>query len=282
MSEARVPGEDRARRESQERIDGPFHYWVDGAVVRSDDTSLDRAMLEVGLCYTTTRIDDGEPLWPSRHAARLARDAEHHGLEAPHAGTVIAAMLALGRAEFGAGEGIVRLQLGLDAAGRTRLVGIPRSIGHEPDAWRLGASPIVHPGPEKRGGAKLLGQAFIEDTRRWLEASGFDEAIMLDAAGLLVEGSRSNLIVVDAAGRPCFADRALGGVSGVGLEVSCECVPDLAPARLGRDDLCRAREIVAVNAVRGARPCTSLDGEPVGDGTPGPFAAALAAALDGA
>ena len=40
-----------------------------------------------------------------------------------------------------------------------------------------------------------------------------------------------------------------------------------------------AREIVTVNAVRGATAITAVDGAPVGDGRPGPLARALAAAL---
>lgn len=267
-------------RGQREPAEGPVHVWVDGALSRSDDPKLDPGRLAIGLCYTTARVRNGEPRFAERHAARLARDALRHGLGAPDADTVIGALRALGRAEFEHGEGIVRLQLGRDARGDVQLVGIPRALGEEPSRWVLGTSPIAHPGPGKRGGAKLLGQAFIDETRRWLARSPFDEAIMLDGAGWLVEGSRSNLIVVDAAGCPCFADRALGGVAGIGLEVACERVPELVPARLARADLVTAREIVAVNAVRGARPCTALDGAAIGEGEPGPFAAQLSAALE--
>ncbi|MGE3235133.1 MAG: D-amino acid aminotransferase, partial [Thermoleophilia bacterium] len=40
-----------------------------------------------------------------------------------------------------------------------------------------------------------------------------------------------------------------------------------------------AREIVAVNALRGAVAIAAVDGAPVGDGAPGPLARALAVAL---
>ncbi len=267
-------------RRSQRVTEGPVHFWVDGALVRFDDDAFDPAWLEVGLCYTTTRVRRGEPTRIERHAARLARDAAQHGLTAPLLEAVADALTGLAGAEFGRGDGIVRLQLGRDADGRTRLIGVPRPLGDEPRVWRLGRSPVVHPGPEKRAGAKLLGQGFVDDTRLWLGASPYDEALMFDAAGWLVEGSRSNIIVVDDGGRPCYADRALGGVSGIGLEVACECVPELVPARLDRAALDSAREIVAVNAVRGARPCIALDDEPIGDGTPGEFGARLGEALE--
>ncbi len=41
-----------------------------------------------------------------------------------------------------------------------------------------------------------------------------------------------------------------------------------------------AQEIIAVNAVRGARPVVELDGAPVADGRPGPWSERFAEALD--
>jgi hypothetical protein len=42
----------------------------------------------------------------------------------------------------------------------------------------------------------------------------------------------------------------------------------------------QCRELIAVNAVRGARPILALDGHSIGEGRPGRFAAMLAAELD--
>jgi branched-subunit amino acid aminotransferase/4-amino-4-deoxychorismate lyase len=44
--------------------------------------------------------------------------------------------------------------------------------------------------------------------------------------------------------------------------------------------LAQAAEIIALNAVRDARPITLLDGHPVGDGQAGPWAARLRAVLE--
>jgi len=72
---------------------------------------------------------------------------------------------------------------------------------------------------------------------------------------------------------------ARGAVRGVALEAALAAGVPLAPRDVTRAD-CRAlRELVATNAVRGARPIVALDSAPVGDGRPGPLAAALAAAL---
>lgn len=260
--------------------DGPLHHYVDGAVLRSDAPGLDRALLEIGTCYTTSRVRSGEPLWPERHAARIARDARGQGLPVPDEATVVAALHDLARAEFGAGDGIVRLQLGLDASGRAHLVGVPRALGDDPPAWTLGIASTLHPGPGARAGAKMLGVPFVEEARAWLAATSFDEALLFDARGHLVEGTRSNVLVVTGDGRARYPAHELGGVAGLGLEASLSCIPELEPARLAMDDVRRAREIVAVNAVRGARACVALEGRPVGRGVPGPFAIELARRIE--
>ena len=44
-------------------------------------------------------------------------------------------------------------------------------------------------------------------------------------------------------------------------------------------DLNRVSELIAVNAVRGAKPITALDDNPVGNGAPGPWSERLADVL---
>jgi D-alanine transaminase len=73
--------------------------------------------------------------------------------------------------------------------------------------------------------------------------------------------------------------RARGGVHGVALEAALAAGVALVEHDLVREALGAVHELVATNAVRGARPIVALDGRPVGDGRPGPLAAALAAAL---
>jgi D-alanine transaminase len=72
-------------------------------------------------------------------------------------------------------------------------------------------------------------------------------------------------------------DLELGPVEGLGLEIVRESTPEIAPARLELPDVHEARELIAVNAVRGVVPIVELDGEPLGDGEPGPWARRLRA-----
>ena len=142
----------------------------------------------------------------------------------------------------------------------------------------------------KQGAAKNALQQVRSRLREWedlvsvqlfsaLKRQGVDEALLLDAAGRLVEGTRSNIVVVLPSGPPATPTRASGAVAGVALAVARERLPELVERPVPESELRGAGEILALNAVRGARPITQLDGSPVGDGRPGPWAARFAAAL---
>ena len=260
--------------------------WIDGRledalrpVVRADDS----AWLEGRGAYTSARVDAGRARFAARHARRLARDARALGIGELDTDHALRALDELGRAAFGEGSGVVRLQASRDAAGKLHLVGVPRPLGPERFAWSALVVRLSGPaGPASAAGAKLtsrLAMALACDAAR---DAGADEALLVDAAGRLIEGARTNAIVVDAAGRLATPPLELGAVAGIAREVLLERIPELALRVVGEPELRRAREIVVANAVRGARAVVRLDGAPVGDGKPGPWARRLDAALAGA
>ena len=110
--------------------------------------------------------------------------------------------------------------------------------------------------------------------------AGADDALFLTIDGHLSEGTSANIFLV----RRSAADRAselatpslacailpgttrswlLGWAAGVGLRP----VED----RLTPDDLATADEAFLSSSVAGVLPVTSFDGEPIGDGLPGPW-----------
>ncbi len=259
--------------------------WVDGRledasrpILRADDS----AWLEGRGAYTSARVDAGRARFATRHVRRLARAARALGLGVIDEGLALRAFDELAGAAFGGGSGVVRLQASRDAAGNLHLVGMPRALGEDRDAW---SAVVVRlpgvAGPAPVPGAKLtsrLAHALATDAAR---AAGADEALLVDAAGRLVEGARTNAIVVDATGRPSTPPLELGAVAGIAREVLLERVPELRQRIVPEVELHRAREIVVANAVRGARAVVRLDGAAVGDGAPGPWARRLDAALAG-
>ena len=67
-----------------------------------------------------------------------------------------------------------------------------------------------------------------------------------------------------------------GAVAGIARAVLLDRVPELLERDADEDTLAQARELIALNGARGARPIVTLDGKPMGDGNPGPWSARLA------
>lgn len=237
--------------------------WIDGrllpaerAFVAADDT----AFLEGRGCYTTARFAAGRVRHALRHAQRLVRDARLLGIgELDEAGCA-RALLELGGAAFGAGEGIVRLQASRDARGEPHLVGIPRPLGRLREVWSALAAPFPHPGPSPWSAAKASGQLHHALARDAAREGGADEALLFDAANRLVEGSRSSVFLVQGDGALITPPLARGGVAGIARAIVLERVPEAAERDATRAMLAQAHEIIAVNAVRGALPLRWSEG----------------------
>ncbi len=249
--------------------------WVDGRLVPGPAP----AATGPG-CYSTARYADGRLRHGRAVAGRLARDARALGLGELEAGAVLDALRALGEAVFGRGEGVVRAEASSGPGGSPRLVVTTRPIGPEPPRWTARLARTTHPGPGPGAGIKHTVHEAIAAARAELAAGDADEVFLLDAAGRLVEGSRTSPVVVRADGRALTPPLARGGVAGVARALALRRVRELREGDVERATLVAAREIVALNAVRGARPVVALDGVPVGDGRSGPMAARLREALD--
>jgi len=256
--------------------------WIDGRlesaavpVVRADDS----AFAEGRGCHTSARVEAGRARFAARHARRLAQAARALGIGELAEADVLAALAALAHAAFGAGTGVVRLQASRDSAGALHLVGVPRALGPDPPAWSAIRVRLPASGSGGVRGIKLTGRLALALAADAARAAAADEALVLDAAGRLVEGARTSLVVAGESGRLSTPPLELGGVAGIARELLLERVDALEPRVVGDAELARAREIVAVNAVRGARPIVRLDGKRVGAGEPGPWSRRLAEAL---
>jgi branched-subunit amino acid aminotransferase/4-amino-4-deoxychorismate lyase len=212
----------------------------------------------------------------ARHARRLAR-ARTRGIGELRSLT----LAALGARARGAGEGagVVRLQASRDAEGALHLVGVPRALGPERPAWSAIRVRLPASGSGGAHGLKVTSRIALALAAGAARAAGADEALILDAAGRLVEGARSNVVVVGSDGRLSTPPLELGGVAGIAREILLERIGELEPRVVGDAELALASEIVAVNAVRGARAIVRLDGHGIGGGEPGPWSRRLAEAL---
>jgi branched-subunit amino acid aminotransferase/4-amino-4-deoxychorismate lyase len=179
------------------------------------------------------------------------------------------------RSTFGHGDGIVRVEWSATPGGAPELIAETRSLGADPDRWRAIVSKVVHPGPDARRNTKAVDVEAYDLARQEVREAAVDEVLLFDGEGRLVEGSRSNFILVTEGGRLATPARGLGPVEGLGLSIVLVDHPEIAEASLSREEIGRARELLSVNGVRGVVPIVVLDGHPVGDGEPGPWARRL-------
>ena len=259
--------------------------WLDGRIAPVSDGLLrpdDAAFSEGRGCFTTARWTGRGVRFEARHLARLARDARALGVGAVDAEAARRGFLELGSKVFGPAEGVIRLQASRDGEGRVRLLALARALGAEPAAWRAITLPFAHPGPAPWGGAKVSGRLLYALGGDAVREAGADEGLLLDAHGRLVEGTRTNLVAVAPDGAPRFPPASRGAVAGVALEVAREGIPELEGGDCTRAGIGALRELVALNAVRGAVAVVEIDDRPVGAGEPGPWSRRLAAALDAA
>jgi branched-subunit amino acid aminotransferase/4-amino-4-deoxychorismate lyase len=210
-----------------------------------------------------------------RHAQRLARDARLLGLGEVDTAGVLALLHELALPTRDGPDAKARVEAQRDAGPGIRLAGTSTPIGDEAPTWRCVTASVLHAGASPTSSAKGSDRSLFEAAFAAAREAGADEALLLDAAGRLVEGTRSNVIVVARNGALVTPALGCGAQAGVTRSLLLERVPLLREAEVSRADLAAAREILATNAVRGVRPVTALDGHPVGDGQPGPWATRL-------
>jgi branched-subunit amino acid aminotransferase/4-amino-4-deoxychorismate lyase len=255
--------------------------WVDGALRSSRDACVragDSTKREGRGCYTTARVTCGAVRFEDEHVARLLRDAALLGFAAPDPELLRRGLVELARAAFPASEGIVRLQISCNAADAPHMVATARPLGDDAPCWRAITAPLPHDGSPLPGGPKLTQRAIFARAAAAARAAGAHEALLFDRDGRLVEGARSNLIVARDNGAWMTPPLLRGPVAGIARARALARVEGLREGDLDADALHTASEVVAVNAVRGARALVMLDARPLGSAS-GPLLEALARAL---
>ena len=256
--------------------------WVDGRLVPLDEPVVrgdDSAFSEGRGCYTSLRVAAGRPRFAARHAQRLQRNAAALRIGAIDPGLLLRAFDCLAEAAFPDGEGVLRFQASRDGQGVTHLVGVPRELGLDAALWSAVVAPFSHEGFTPYGGRKVssrLLHALALDVAR---DAGVEEALLFDPMDRLVEGAHTNIFVVTSDDVLVTPPSDRGAVAGIARTLLMERVRDAIESDVSRTEIARAREIIAVNAVRGARPIVRLDGVAVAQGVPGPWSQKLADAL---
>lgn len=119
---------------------------------------------------------------------------------------------------------------------------------------------------------KSLDYAVFRQSLKDAAAAGFDEAILLNKKGEMVEGSRTNIFLVKdkVLFTPAVPCGCLPGVTRQAvLEMARKLKIHCIQRALNPKHLFEADEAFLTNALLGVMPLTSLDGKEIGNGKPG-------------
>ncbi len=232
---------------------------IDGELVapeRAVISVFDRGLLYGEGAFEVLRTYRGRAIDLDRHLARLVATASELGFAAPSLAAHVLATVAAA----GSGDHRVRIVVtgGPGALGAARQPGraivIVEPLPPQPKALALAI--VDHPvrAPSRKTLAYLDHLVALELAR----AAGADEAVRLDGAGRVIEGSTSNLFVVanGAIATPPLADGPLPGI------VRRRILEFGAIERsLAITDLRDAEEIFVTSSLRGVVGVTRLDGQ---------------------
>ncbi|HEY7131956.1 MAG TPA: aminotransferase class IV [Candidatus Limnocylindrales bacterium] len=276
----------------------PRHVWVDGRVVPADEpvlTAFDRGFQLGDGIFETLRARGSRPTELDEHVARLRRSAEGLAIPLPDD---IQATLARAIDELIATEGLG----GPDGDASVRITvsrGAYYSRGLLPpdelpaptvvvQAWAVPPTPASHlevglhvvasavrRDPESPLNAlKTTSRADYVHARIEARSAGADDALFLTIDGFLSEATSANLFLVRESrlATPSLACAILPGTTRDWILRWASSV-GLAPEEglLTVRDLVEADEAFLSSSVAGILPVTRFQGDPIGDGRPGPW-----------
>ncbi|HEX4337858.1 MAG TPA: aminotransferase class IV [Polyangiaceae bacterium] len=273
---------------------------VNGVTSALDEAKVgvtDRGFLYGDSVFETLRTYAGEPFALDRHLARLARSAALAYIELPVslealAGEVRAAIQRAGNAEsyvrvmITRGEGELGLDPGL-AEGATRVLIVTplaappalvyeRGIGAVTFAARRAADGTA------AAGAKIGNYLVSVLAMRKARAEGAAEALVVDAAGHVVEGATSNVFFVanGALTTPPDDDGILPGITRAETLEVARALGIAVVFRSPRvEELGAFDEMFISSSIRELVAVVRVDGKLVGNGVPGPMYVRLLAAF---
>jgi branched-subunit amino acid aminotransferase/4-amino-4-deoxychorismate lyase len=235
-------------------------------VFRADD----EALLRGAAAFETVRSYDGRPFLLDRHLARLRFSIEALALPEPAGVEELVELVS----DAAPPDHVLRLYR-TDRVLVATAAALPEGL-EELRARGLALRAVDRAPASLLAGAKTTSydQAFA--ARRAAEQAGADDVVFV-AAGAVLETATANIWW--RRGEEVFTPAVQAGVlPGVTRGLICE----LTEARVGDfslSELAGAAEAFTTSSIREVMPVVSLDGQPIGTGTPGPLAARLQVAL---
>ncbi len=249
--------------------------------------------------FETIRVRDGRPLLLDLHLARLRAGAGRIGLSRVPDDETLSGAIRMTLEANGLSDAAVRLTVSRGVPANRGLSSKPEPApslvvhaqpfaGYPAELYSRGlrAATSSIPRNERSPLARIKALSYLDNVlaRREADASGVDEALMLNTAGHLACASAANLFL--ARGETLLTpDPESGVLPGTvrGL-VLAELAPQMGLTAVERtvrtEELATADEAFLTSALLGVMPLTEVDGLPVGTGGPGPISSGLRAELE--
>ncbi len=273
------------------------YIWMDGELVPWEDAKVH--VLSHALHYGSGSFegirayatDSGPAIFRHReHMERLVNSAKAYGIPLDvDADTLMKAAREVISAN-GLPDGYIRPlvflglgSIGLNPAGATTHVmvaawkwgaylgedGVTNGIRVTVSSWRRIDHASLIPSAKGTGGYLNSILAKTEAVR-----AGYDEAILLNSAGFVSEGSGENIFVVKdgMVATPPVSDGCLGGITRDSvIQILRDNGHELVVRSITRSELYFADEIFLCGTAAEVTPAREVDDRPVGDGIPGPI-----------
>jgi D-alanine transaminase len=269
--------------------------YVNGAYVRHAEAAVhieDRGYQLADAIYEVWAMSDGRLCDPEGHFARLERSLGELSIDMPMSRAALTTVLKETVRRNHIRDGLVYLQVSRGVAPRDHafptepvppaVVVTVKRIDAQAAEARAAAGVGVITTPENRWGRcdiKTVGLLPNVLAKQAAREAGSAEAWFIDADGLVTEGASSNAWIVTADGVLVTRDTGANILRGVTratlLEVARTENLRIEERPFSLEEARRAREAFFTGAGALLMPVVTIDGQPVGEGRPGPVASRL-------
>ncbi|MHB1127796.1 MAG: aminotransferase class IV [Bacillota bacterium] len=262
--------------------------YLDGNLLPADAALI--AASDYGFSYgfglfETVRVYGGQPFMADAHLERLVQGAMVLDLNLPETEDLRQAMAEIITAN-GITEGSLRLTISRKAgeppwdrsnALPTTYISVNKHFPYNAQQYQKGFRAVTAAicRNEKSPLAGIKSLNFLDNilAKREAKAAGLDEALLLNTAGLVAEGSTSNLFIVDHNGQLITPPATVGLLPGITRQAVMELADKYACPCLEKPfaavDIYRAAEAFLTSSLMEIMPLVELDGHLIGSGHPG-------------
>lgn len=272
---------------------------IDGSIHPPEEAKVsvyDRGFLYGDSVFETIRTYGGEPFALAEHVARLERSAARVGIAMPLPAADFAMEIRVAvraarnpesyaRAMLTRGSGPVGLDPALASAPLRVILVEPLSpppIERYRDGVKVVTVRTERAGDATGGGAKVGNYLASLLALQHAKRHGADEAIILDTAGRVIEGTTCNVFLVRG-GELVTPPEGSGLLPGITraqiLDVAAELRLPVRFDTITPDDLAAADEVFITSSIREVFPVVRIDDRVVAGGKPGSVTRALHAAF---